>query len=68
VTPLTTVAFEETGELRDVLRYCARCATGFEGGEEVEIVSPTGVAHCERGDERTKCGIDATGPEWWWRL
>ena len=68
VSPLTVVLFEETGEERAVWRYCRRCAQGFEGGEEVEIVSPSGVAHCQRGDEYTKCGIDAAGPDWWWRL
>lgn len=66
--PITVVWFEETGEKRDVLAYCLRCAQGWEGGEEVEIVSPSGIAHCQRGDERTKCGIDATGLDWWWRL
>ena len=66
--PLTVVHFDETGAERAVVQYCARCAQGFEGGEEIEIVSPSGIAHCQRGDERTKCGIDATGPNWWWRL
>ena len=66
--PLTVVTFEETGEKRYVFSYCKRCAQGFEGGEEVEIVSPSGVAHCEGREGRTKCGIDATGEDWWWQL
>ena len=67
--PLTTVWWEDDPTIhRDVVAYCKRCAAGFEGGEEVEIVSPSGIAHCQRGDEYTKCGIDATGLDWWWRL
>jgi len=65
---LTTVVFEETGEERSVVKYCARCARMWEGGEEVEVVSPAGVAHCGNDYGLTLCGIDATGAGWWHRL
>lgn len=66
--PLTVVWFEETGEQRSVWRYCTRCASGPEGVEEVEIVSPDGLAHAYGEPERTRCGINATATNWWWRL
>lgn len=68
MSAITVVWFEETNEQREVWRYCRRCAQGPEGGEEIEIVSPSGTAHCSDGYERTKCGINATGVDWWWRL
>ena len=66
---ITTVWWEDDPAItRDVVAYCKRCAQGFEGGEEVEIVSPAGIAHCNGRGEFTKCGINATGLDWWWRL
>jgi hypothetical protein len=61
------VVFEETGEEREVVGYCRVCHAASE--EDVMLVSPQGVAHHAdwfEGD-RTDCGHDATGPEWWWR-
>lgn len=70
---MTHVTFEETGEQRDVKRTCNRCfGTGVAVAEldVIEVVSQWGTAH--KGgdgtlDGHTSCGIDATGPTWWWR-
>ena len=74
---LGVVTFEETGHEREVLRVCARCARTRQYRAEtptciaeVNLVSPSGLAHIQDWDgaPKTACGIDATGPEWWWRL
>jgi len=59
------VFFEESGERREILRYCDRC----QADSDFTILSPRGTAHLssETG-EKTRCGIDATGENWWHRL
>jgi hypothetical protein len=32
------------------------------------IVAPDGMAHRGEGNGDTTCGMDATGPGWWWPL
>jgi hypothetical protein len=62
------VWFEDTGEEREVERGCLRC-----GVTEAEldvfrfVLSPAGIAHHTEW-EKTACGIDATGPDWWWPI
>lgn len=69
-TAATVVYFEETGETREIVSFCARCFP--EGGDDREayIVGPRGVAHEGHwsGSDTTVCGKDATGPRWWHRL
>lgn len=70
------VFWEDDPELkREVLRGCARCLRTWYGHvltdlADVMIVSPSGIGHIQNwdGDERTACGIDATGTDWWWRV
>lgn len=67
-----TVVFEETGKERKVIGRCGRCQRTkvfiFDPNWRGAIVSPRGVMHigCDGGE--TACGLDATGPEWWWPL
>lgn len=72
------VYYDETGATRAVTRFCERCQRSISQGDhtrrmtvlsEVAIVSPGGIAHAghERVEGVTACGMDATGPEWWWR-
>lgn len=61
------VRFEETGEEREVVRYCRRCFP-CPLNEAVMLVSPSGVVHHVTDNYgRTDCGADATGLNWWWR-
>ena len=64
---------------REVRDFCERCQQSVSQGnftrrmsgfEDVKIVSPTGLAHAQREDgfEFTACGLNAAGPEWWWKL
>lgn len=49
---------------------CLRCGVTREQIDHgYVIVSPRGTAHhgCD-GDGNTDCGLDATGPKWWWPL
>ena len=59
---------EDPDRKRKVKALCRRCRDLADGGD-VEIVSPSGIAHeqHEHDLENTACGIDATGPDWWWR-
>jgi hypothetical protein len=62
----------------EVIRCCKRCfpkgaaaptATAIEGLVPLipMLVSPSGIVHqAERGD-KTDCGRDCTGPDWWHR-
>ena len=66
-----SVVFEETGEERAVKRACARCAKSIEGrffAYSPGVVSPSGIEHIGVTGGDTACGIDATGPGWWWPL
>lgn len=74
IEPTATVIFnvwweDDPTKTRVVTGWCKTCA-GYDGRpDDVYLVSPQGVAHhthWEHGD-RTACGHDATGPEWWWR-
>lgn len=48
---------------------CRRCAKNWSRYLDVQlIVSPGGVEHFGLLDGSTLCGMDATGPEWWWPL
>jgi hypothetical protein len=59
------VTFDETGEEREVKTWCLRC----QADSDFTIVSPTGKAHYSSDTgEDTRCGIDATGADWWHRL
>jgi len=60
-----TVTDDETGETREVVKWCDRC----QADSDFTIVSPRGTAHysSETG-ENTRCGIDATKDGWWHRL
>lgn len=76
MSALATVIFnawweDDPTKTRDVTAWCKTCQRFDPRGEEGEVylVSPQGIAHhtdSEYGD-RTICGHDATGPEWWWR-
>lgn len=72
MSALETVVFEETGEERAVTGRYRRCeATSvfiFSPRWAGAIVSPAGVMHIGVEYGRTACGIDATGPGWWWPL
>jgi hypothetical protein len=64
---------EDKGETRKVVGACATCYRGQELPKtinDVMLVSPGGVAHHtdDQYGDRTFCGHDATGPDWWWRL
>ena len=58
-------AYEERAR-PEVKRACKRCKPDLEQG--AYIVSPTGIAHHGNEYGETECGIDATGPNWWWPL
>lgn len=61
---------ERTGERRLVRRACNRCygrGIAVEELERIEVVSVYGTAHAAGEEGKTDCGIDATGPQWWWR-
>ena len=54
---------------------CSRCQERTRYGRitdlgDVSIVGPRGVAHIQHewNLERTLCGRNATGTDWWWRL
>jgi hypothetical protein len=54
-----------------VVRPCKRCYPDqpeIAAITEIYLVSPTGVVHHGADFGVTGCGIDATGPNWWWRL
>lgn len=64
---------------RIVTKVCERCNRSFSRGNytrrishlnDIWIVSPNGIGHIQHEDhtEKTACGIDATGLDWWWRL
>lgn len=61
------VTFDETGEIREVVRDCKVCLSGHEV-YGCEVVSPSGVAHIGMTGGDTKCGRDATLDGWWWPL
>ena len=56
---------DDPTKTRPVIRGCLLCYP-LQDLDEVMLVSPTGIAH-QANDDRTWCGKDATGPEWWWR-
>jgi hypothetical protein len=58
---------EDETKRRKVTGHCRRCCA--DGCERYDIVSPMGVVHhgAEHNEGYTACGIDATGPDWWWR-
>ncbi len=66
------VYFEEDGRERVVTGRCGRCERTntfiFSPGWVGCVVSPSGVMHIGVEYGMTACGIDATGPDWWWRL
>lgn len=74
MSALEVVVFEETGEERQVVGRCGRCErthmhtfarlswSSASGG----VVSPAGVMHVAAEYGLTACGLDATGPKWWW--
>jgi hypothetical protein len=54
---------------RPPARPCSRCRpTPAEIQSGYVVISPQNVAHHGGGDGWTQCGIDATGPWWWWPL
>lgn len=55
---------DDPSKTRLVTGYCQRCDTA---GDDFEIVAPTGTAHHSGDEGKTRCGIDATGNDWWWR-
>lgn len=67
-TPLTVHWAEEPERQRVVVGVCEVCDR-IEPIDEVllQLVSPSGLLHHAKS-ERTSCGKDATGPEWWWPL
>ena len=71
--PLRVVTWADEPEReRLVKRRCRRCvavigAAAAESGWRQGVVSPAGIEHLT-DSELTFCGIDATGPEWWWPL
>lgn len=50
-------------------RLCARCVAANRGAWKTQGVvnARTAVEHIGDGGD-TLCGIDATGPQWWWPL
>jgi len=53
----------------EIKRGCLHCGVtpaNIEIGNV--IVSPQGLAHFGMDDGNTYCGVDATGPHWWWPL
>jgi hypothetical protein len=59
------VVFEETGEEREVKTWCLHCQTD----SDFTILSPSGKAHYAADpSDHTRCGIEATGDDWWHRL
>jgi hypothetical protein len=70
VTVGQTVYWEEDpSRKRRVKSGCRNCLRSWLG-DEFSLVSPTGVAHSQHFDyhEKTACGLDATGEDWWWPL
>ena len=72
---LGTVYWEESTKEREVTHVCSRCQERARYGRitdlgDVSIVGPRGVAHIQHewNLERTLCGRNATGTDWWWRL
>lgn len=63
-----TVVFTETGEERKVEHNCRRCAIVDPSASEhhFTVISKHGTAHIGVDYGMTACGIDATGPTWWW--
>jgi ribosomal protein S27AE len=72
-----TVYWDEEDKQRDVKKLCQSCQNsakshGFPGMktiDDVALVSSQKIGHLHsfwHGD-RTACGKDATGEEWWWR-
>jgi hypothetical protein len=61
---------QETIPRPEIARYCARCRRCWDYTDEraYQVVSPTGVCHVGADYGMTLCGIDATGPKWWWPL
>ena len=71
---LGTVVWEDDPtKTRTVVSMCKRCAKvdpsfAYESVVDVPIVSPSGIGHHSSGYGITDCGLDATGPDWWWAL
>jgi len=64
-TKRSYAVFDETGEEREILKWCDRC----QADSDYTIVSPGGTAHYSNDTgERTRCGIKATDDGWWHRL
>lgn len=64
-----TVRFEASGAEREVKGGCFRCGVTPEDVRDLAVVvSPRGIAHFGMDGGDTKCGIDATGENWWWPL
>lgn len=50
-------------------RRCKRCGVAEADVERDNVVvSITDTAHYGHDDGTTVCGIDATGPGWWWPI
>ena len=52
-----------------VKRPCMRCYPDVEVEDidPVLLVSVSGTVHQPGESGMTRCGVDATGPLWWWR-
>lgn len=51
-----------------VKRLCSKCDVRLWQVDRGQVVvSPRGTAH-NGMDGDTWCGVDATGPNWWWPL
>ena len=69
---------EEPERKRKVTGFCENCQRSVSQGNhtrrmssltDIQIVAPSGLAHAGHWEftDKTACGLDATGPEWWWR-
>jgi hypothetical protein len=66
---IETVYWEgEPERTRDVVWRCEVCYPNGDDGGHILIVCPQGVAHHVDDYARTRCGKDALGDDWWWRL
>lgn len=55
-----------------VRHQCSRCRSSRELYHPIPahggVVSPAGIEHFGKDGGTTLCGVDATGPGWWWAL
>lgn len=59
---------DEPERKRMVLGLCGSCARSRDfDASDYELLSPAGTAHVQAWDsDKTLCGRDATGEQWWW--